>query len=57
MKDIFKERECCTAKSAGGRRKGSGGRRDAVPPADTTYVLQKDTHTHTYTPTALYLCL
>lgn len=56
MKDMFKERECCTAKSAGGRRKGSGGRRDAVPPADTTYVLQKDTHTHTQTQLLTCVC-
>lgn len=43
---MFKERECCTDKSAGGSRKGSGGRRDAVPPADTTYVQKTLTHTH-----------
>lgn len=53
IKDMFKERECCTDKSAGGRRKGSGGRRDAVPPADTTYVLQRDTHTHTHRHSSL----
>lgn len=54
---LRRERECC--KSAG----GSGGRLDAVPPADTTYVLQKDTNTHRHTDrhrdtaTVAYLCL